>query len=1067
MKKLLLLFSLIVIATVSFAQSKTISGVVADANGKPLPFVSVAIKGTKNGVTGDADGKFSIKNVPSNAILVISSVGYENSEISIGNSNTVSVTLRSTSASNLSEVVVTSAFGIKKSQRTTPYSAQNIKSDALNLIPQTNVVDALAGKIAGVQTRSQSNAKLNQSDALRIRGGLSLGDVAPIFIVDGTIINSFDINPDDVDDLTVLKGANATALFGERAKGGAVVINTKKKGSRQGIGVDITQSVMMDKVYILPEYQNQYAGGASADLMQYHWASGQPAEWKALDGKYFPDYTDDASWGPRMTGQEYVPWYAWFPGTKYSFKTAPLVAQPNNARDFWNTGITSTTNASFSSSSTVYSMRMSYTNQNITGIIPNSQSIRHNLFFSGSLDLNKHFTVGVNGTYSTNRIKGEFNDGYANQSSGSFTQWFHRHNDMKIMKELSGTKSPVGALLSWNLLNNPDAASGYEDIIGNYWYNYFDYFKNLDLRQGRDRFFGDFSIKYTLNNHFNVRAAVRKNQLTTYAENSVGSILQRSGGQTGVLAFYGSNNTSYNEYNFEGLANYNNTFLGKLAVNATIGGNVLRTQYKENGANTNQGLSIPDLYSLANSKAQPTIVNRREASRVNSVFATGDVEWNKFTSITFAVRNDWYSTLPIKENHLLSPSVGASFVFSEFTKSALPWLTFGKVFGSWGKKPTSIDIYRNNFGYAPAQFLWDGNFVMGTPNAVVSEDLKGSLVSTYEAGIDLRFLKGRAGLNVLYYSEDNDGEPIAVPVNAVSGFNTLVVNAVRVKRQGIEVMINASPIKGKNFSWDITKTFGYLIKNPVVNIYQGINSVLLAGGAFGTRFARAFQEINSDWGQLIGGGIKRNAAGLKVVNAQGLYIVDANKHWGSVVPKTTGGLINNFTYKDFFMNVSLDYQIGGKFFSLSESWGQFSGLLDETAETNDKGKNVRDAVTAGGGVHVVGVSSIDEKTPVDMYVEAQTYFHQFYGRRIAEPFVHDLTFVKIREASLGYRIPVKKIGNVSKYIQAATFSVIARNPWIIYREAKNFDPSEIVAVQGEDGQLPGTRSFGAVLKLTF
>ena len=197
----------------------------------------------------------------------------------------------------------------------------------------------------------------------------------------------------------------------------------------------------------------------------------------------------------------------------------------------------------------------------------------------------------------------------------------------------------------------------------------------------------------------------------------------------------------------------------------------------------------------------------------------------------------------------------------------------------------------------------------------------------------------------------------------------------------------------------------------------------------------------------------------------GQYIRDADKHWGSVVPKTTGGLINTLTYKDFVLNFSLDYQIGGKFFSLSESWGWFSGLFAETADTNDKGNNVRDAVANGGGVHVVGVSSADEKTPVDKYISGFKYFHQFYSRQIAEPFIHDLTYVKVREASLGYRIPVKKIGNISKYVQGATISIIARNPWIIHRDSKNFDPSEISGVQGEDGQLPGTRSLGASLKL--
>ncbi len=1073
MRKFASLFVMAILCSMLvYAQSRNVSGTVTDANGKAIPFASVTVKGTKNGVTADADGKFTIKGVASGTVLVISSVGFDDKELTVGTSDNVSVSLSPTATSNLTEVVVTSAFGIKKSQRTTPYSSQVVKSEQLNIIPQTNVVDALAGKIAGVQSRSQSNAKLgaDDQDFLRIRGGLSLGDVGPIFIVDGTIVNPFEINPDDVEDVSVLKGANATALFGERAKGGAIVITTKKRGPKGGIGVELTQSVSADKVYILPEYQNLYSGGGSSALTQYHYQAGQPTEWQALDGKYFPDYTDDASWGPRMTGQEYVPWYAWFPGHQYSFKTAPLVAQPDNARDFWNTGVTTTTNAAFSKSGPGYYTRISYTNQNIKGLLPKTSSKRHNLFFAGSVDLSDHFTIGVNGTYSTTTIRGEFVDGYANQSAGSFNQWFHRHNDMKIMRELQGMTSPTGNLLSWNFYTNPDGAGGYDDINGNYWYNYYDYFANRNDLRGRDRFFGDVSIRYKMNNHFNVKATIRKNQLTTYTESITTSLLEQSGLQTGVLAGYGTENTYYSEYNYEGLATYSNSYFGnKLAFSITGGGNILRTLYKDNSANTVNGLNIPNLYAISNSAAQPGVTNDREASRVNSLFASGDLEWNKFASITFAVRNDWYSTLDQKiGNSLFSPSVGASLVFSEFTKGSLPWLTFGKVFGSYGKKPTSIAIYRNNFGYAPASVLWNGNFLMGTPNSVVDENLKGSLVTTYEAGFDLRFLKNRIGLNFVYYNEDNDLEPLSVQVDPVSGFTNLVVNAVEVKREGIEIQINATPVKGKSFTWDVTKTFGYLIKNPVVNIYKDQKRVLLAGGAFGTRFARAFQELGSNWGQLIGGGIKRNAEGLMIVDPNnGQFIRDADKHWGSVVPRVTGGLINTISYKDFTLNFSLDYQVGGKFFSLSESWGWYSGLFAETAATNDKGNNVRDAVANGGGVHVVGVSSADEKTPVDKYVSAQTYFHQFYSRQIAEPFVHELTYVKVREASLGYRIPINRIGSVSKYVQGATLSIISRNPWIIHRDSKNFDPSEISGVQGEDGNLPGTRSLGVSLKLIF
>ena len=253
-------------------------------------------------------------------------------------------------------------------------------------------------------------------------------------------------------------------------------------------------------------------------------------------------------------------------------------------------------------------------------------------------------------------------------------------------------------------------------------------------------------------------------------------------------------------------------------------------------------------------------------------------------------------------------------------------------------------------------------------------------------------------MNFVYYNEDNDLEPLSVQIDPVSGFTNLVVNAVHVKREGIELQLNASIIKGKDLH-GMQRTFGYLIKNPIKNLYQDQQSVLLSGGAFGTRFARAFQELGSDWGQLIGGGIKRNSEGLMVVDPNtGYYIRDLDKHWGSVVPKATGGFINTLAYKNFVLNFSLDYQIGGKFFSLSESWGDYSGLLDETAATNDKGNNVRDAVANGGGVHVVGVSSVDLKTPVDKYVTGINYFHQFYTVKL-QNHLYMILLCKDQEAS--------------------------------------------------------------------
>ncbi len=1074
MKKIVitLLAGLLCFSIAIHAQTRSVTGSVSDSKGAPVPYASILIKGTKQGTTADADGKFSIK-VKTGDVLIVSAQGLFLKNIPVSSENNFSVILDRNDKETLDEVVVTTAFEIKKSARTTAYSAQTITSENLNLIRQPNLNNALAGKVAGVQFRGQSPIALNREAVLRIRGGSTLnGDQGPIYVVDGTIVNSFDINPDDVDAITVLKGANATALFGGRASNGAIVITTRKKNSGGGIGVEVNSGVTFDRVYILPKYQNKYAGGANPTLTKYTWKLGDPIEWKALDGKGFPDYTDDSSWGPAMDGAEYAPWYAWIPGHSRSFKTDRLVPQPDNVKNFWETGITSNNNVSLTKSGEGYNYRVSYTKQYLKGLLPTTTSDRNNLNFSASFDVDKHFTVSSNITYTAQQINGTFDDGYANQSSGNFNQWFHRDLDISIIKELRGLKTPIGTYASWNLSSNPDGYNPNSPIDfygGNYWYNHYTKLDQQPVGQNRQRLFGDVSVKYKLNNHFYVKGTVRRNQLTTNSESIFKSELAASATQTGDLASYSTNYTNYQEDNYELLSGYNQKF-GDLDVNVTVGGNKLSIRNYGLSGSTAQGLNVPGLYALSNSKAQPTLGNTRLYSETKSLFATGDLEYKKFVSLTWAVRSDWYSTLPTGNNRLVSPSLGGAFIFSEFTKNAIPWMSFGKVFGSWGKKPRDIGVYANNFLYGVNANQWAGNFLITTPDQLLDATLKGSLITTYEAGFDFRFLKNRLGLNVTYYNEDNNGEPVGVAQSGVSGFTSKLINSAQIQKEGIEVLITATPIRNKDFNWQISMNYSYLLKNPVVQLAPGVGAggqTLLAGGSFGTRFARAFQEVGSDWGQLIGGGIARNDAGEMVLNpSTGKFIVDATKHWGSVVPKTNGGIVNTFSYKNFTLGFNIDYQVGGQFFSLSEQWGNFSGILEETASVNDKGKNVRDDVSAGGGVHVKGVSSVDLKTPVDKYVEVQTYYQQFYFSRIAEPYIHSLTYVKLREVNLGVNLPVARWG-ISKYVRSANFSIIARNPLLIYRETKNFDPSEISGIQGEDGQYPGTRSVGFNLKLTF
>lgn len=1077
MRKIVSFLLLLLLSTsIAIAQTRNVTGKVTDENGSPIPFVSVKVKDGKTGVSADANGVFIIKT-SMGATLVISSVGYTEKEVTV-NAESISVTLVRDAKATISEVVVTTAFNIKKDQRTTPFSTQVIKSDALTIIPQSNLNDALAGKVAGVQFRSQSGAKLNSQSFARIRGGLLLsGDVGAIYVVDGTIVgDAYDIDPNTVESINVLKGANATALFGSRASNGAIIITTKKAAAGK-TSIDVSQGFTFDRVSRIPQLQNTFAGGGSADLIPFEYVAGMPEEWQALDGKLYPDYTDDASWGPKMTGQEYVPWYAWVPGTKYSGKTASLTPQPDNVRNFFENGLNSNTNVNFYKSGQGYSTRLSFSKQFIQGIIPNSKSDRYVVSTSTSLELNKYLTAGVNINFNTQNIYGEYDDGYANNSSGNFGQWNHRDLDIGIMKELRTLHVPDyagGGLASWNWSSNPsayDPSNPRGFFSGNYWYNFYSYMDNLDQRQRRDRLYGDVYLNFKLNSHFNIRGTVRRDQSNYYYENKVGSILEKSATQTGLKAAFGTGERYQNETNYELIATYNTTFLKDFGLNLLAGGNVLTFLRKDLDAATVNGLTIYDLYALSNSISTPNLSNSRLEQRTNSLFASGDLEYKKFVSATFAVRQDYNSTLPVTDNKLFYPSVGMSFIPSTFTKDALPWLSFAKVFGSWGKKPLALGIYALDLTYPINQNKWDDNALQTVSNTIPDKSLAGTTITSYEAGVELRFAKNKVGLVATYYNEKAADQPIDIQVPGQSGFTTKTINAATVERKGFEFTVDAKIMSRKDFTWSVTKTFGYLMDNKVTKLIEGTTRIQPSGwgGAFGSRYAQAFQVLGEDWGQLIGGGAQRNSEGKALINpATGLYAAgDANYNWGNIVPKVTGGFQSLFTYKNFILNLSLDYQVGGKFFSLTESWGAFSGLLDYTAATNDRGMNVRDPLNEGGGVRVTGVSSVDGKTPVDMYVDGFTYFHQFYGAGIADPYVHDLSFLKLREVSLGYTISSDKLGFARDAIKGITVSLVARNPWLIYSATKNFDPSEISGVYGEDGQLPSVRSLGFNVKFNF
>ncbi|RFZ92625.1 SusC/RagA family TonB-linked outer membrane protein [Mucilaginibacter conchicola] len=1084
MKKLLLvsLCFLSLFVTQVYAQNRTITGTVTSKDdGLPLPGVSVTVTGTSIGTQTSATGKFSLQVPASAKALRFTFVGFQPAESPIGANGTVNLAMTS-SAAQLTEVVITGAFGVKQNSRTSSGSAQQVGGAQLNVVRQTNVNNALAGKVAGLQVRSQSAGALGRQTEVRLRGasGFGTGNGA-IYIVDGTIVTNIDdINNDDIESVTVLQGPASSAQFGPQAANGAILITLAKARKTDGLGIDLNLGTQFDVPYILPNYQNVYGGGAAADFMQYTWKAGDPEEWKPLSGKYYPDYSDDASWGPKMVGQEYIPWYSWYPGTKYTGTTAKWTPQPDNARDFYQTGITLNNSVSFNKAADNYNVKVSYGNQYTRGLIPTTYLLKNTFMLNTSVDLSKKLTLSANINYTNSKLNGEINDAYSNNSSGSFNQWFHRDLDMGILQELRYLKSPDGAYATWNHLNptayNPSDPRQF--YAANYWYNPY---TAQDLHANffnRDRLFGNIGLAYKITDDLTLRGTYRKAYVGSWEEQKYSSQLNYSGTQTqGNEArnkgYYYTSTTYSNRENWEFVLNYNKT-IKDFSIKANAGTDVFNWTYKDNSANTNNGLSIDDLFTIGNSVDPATVNNSRIREQYRALYGNANIGYKGLVFLEGTLRNDWISVLPSSKPSILSKSFGGSFVFSDLLKSQSSWLSYGKVRATWGQSPKAFGN-GTTFGaytypgalYGVSAFKFGNNLVQGINDQYIDPALKGSVVTMKEFGLDMRFFNDRFGFTATYWDGTEVDFPQSIAINGASGYTSIYTNVGKVARKGLDITLSGQPFRSENFTWTISGTYGRLLDNKVIEISNKYDITRIPAGQYvwGTDMPYLVHEKGKQWGQIYGNGILRNSAGVPILSATGFYQNDPNVYFGSAVPRHTGGLQNSFTvFKDFTINANFDYQFGGKFVSLSNSFGSFSGLTARTAVLNDKGNPIRDAVADGGGVHTTGVDK--DGKPVSFYVEAQDYFHNLNNVKTYDPYIYDLTFIKLRELGVSYRIPVQKLG-ISKYIKNASFQVVGRDLFLLYAKTKDFDPSQVIAVTGETGQLPGTRAIGFNLRVGF
>lgn len=1027
---------------------KALSGVVSDEENLPIPGVSVVVKGTTIGTSTDASGRFTL-TVPDNAnLLVFSFIGFDSREVPIGNQSTFNVTLTS---QELLEVVVT-ALGIKREERSLGYAVQEVNAKGMTEARETNFVNALQGKIAGVQI-SGASGNIGGSSRILIRGASSVsGNNQPLFVVDGTPIDNSnfnsiatqtanggidygnaaqDVNPDDIESVSVLKGPSAAALYGSRASNGVLLITTKSGKREKGIGLSFNSNTTFNNVFILPDYQNEYGGGykQSFDLYQ-----GQPMVATQAD----------ESWGPRLDGRMVRQWESFFPDSPLFGQLTPWVANPDNVRNFYETGITSSNNIALSSGNETGAIRLSYTNMNQTGTMPFSDMTRHSLSVSGNSELTSKLKSTVKVNYVNSQVSGrpvtgDYVGNAAQSVQSSFNTWFQRQLDLEPMKQMYAAD---GSQRLWNI-------SGPENLSPFYWNNPYWELKEASNRDVRERVFGHVSLSYEFNENFKVTGWARTDFYDFRMESwvPIGHV---------NISSYLEDIRKLNENNFEFLAQYNKNIGSDFSLNLNVGANKRKQKYYQNYGMTQGGLSVPYFYSLESSIDRPLIEDIYSQLEVNSIYGSTTMGFRDIFYLDATIRNDWSSTLPLDNNSYLYPSVAGSFIFSELL-GIDRLLSFGKLRAGWAQVGNDTDPYRLYQTYQPLPAV-GSNPLFTVPNTLNNNALKPEISTSYEFGTEFRFLNDRLRLDATYYNISSTNQIILLPVSSTSGNDFNVVNAGNMLNKGVEFVVAGTPISRKSgLSWDITLNVGRN-RNEVIELAQGQDNFRLANHRVSIN-----ARVGEPYGTIMGTGFALDENGQRLVDNEGFYVREFGKVLGNVLADYTGGINNAFSYKGFTLNALIDFQKGGEMFSGTSSVGTYSGLTVETVGLNEKGNPVREPVADGGGVLSKGVLQSGE--PNTRYVEAVDYWKDLSS--IHEAHIFDASFVKFRELRFGYTFPQQLFQRLP--VQNISLSFVGRNIALLYSKVPHVDPETTLGsgnIQGlENSQLPSMRSLGFNLNI--
>jgi TonB-linked SusC/RagA family outer membrane protein len=1030
---------LAVVVQVTFAQEKTISGTVSDKSGV-LPGVSVVIEGSNKGVETDFDGKYSIE-ANSGDVFVFRYLGYETAKITVATSNIINVTLVE-GGEVLDEIVIT-AFGIKRSEKALGYSVQSIKGESMTEARESNITNAISGKIAGVQVTGTSGS-VGASSRIVLRGNSSItGNNEPLYVVDGVPISnsSFgnagsgggvdlpngaaDINPDDIESITVLKGPNAAALYGLRAGNGVIVITTKKGDASKKFSVSINTNVTMSNPLLLPDYQNSY--GQGGDTTHFNYLDG--ASGGIGDGV-------DESWGPALdAGLEFVQWDSQLTNNG---NPTPWISHPDNVKDFLNTGINISNNVSITSGG----FRLSIGNSEQEGMVPFTELKKFTVGVSGSLKLGERLNASVSVNYFNQDSDNIPTSGYNNENPFQQFIWSARQvnfTDLRNWRDFPlapENTAAAGTPLNWNhnFQNNP------------YWV--------LETNRNtfsKDRLIGNIDLTSQLTDDLTLSTKLGIDSFSQFTTNR-----QAVGSNNAQNGYYAERQIRFEEVNASFLLNYNKNFTDDFAFSINFGGNHMNRNYDRISGSL-PALELPNLYNLSNLQTGSTanIGNDHSGQQINSLLAFGQFSYKDMFFIDFTGRNDWSSILPSANNSFFYPSLAGSAVLTDvFPILKENNFNFLKLRGSWAEVGSTgaLNEYSLNqtFGLSNSGF---GNQA-SVPNTQYNPNLKAETVTSVEFGIDGKMFGNRLRFSATYYDTKSTDLLVPIQVTAATGFTNVWDNIADMSNTGYELQLGGTIIKKEDFSFDIDVNFAQN-KNEVTSL--GDLDTYVLGGQWGLNLeARPGQP----YGSLVGRDFERTTGG-DVIYENGLPLIDSTqKIIGNIAPDWTGGATFSIRYKAFDFSTLIDAKIGGDVHSMTYSWGRYAGTLSETLIGRETGVVGNGVMSDGNGGYVAN----------NVTVSAKSFNQSSYSNSIESSAIFDASYVKLRQISIGYTLPREFIEN--SVVKSLKVSIVGRNLLILHKNTPHIDPETGFSAsngnQGQEfGQYPSSRNIGFNINMRF